>query len=121
MTSRGITNLVQYWMGDDGFQKYLDRLRKGAWQEESLLKILDLVDAIEVFNARCMFGRDNDKAAEALKQQGINFIVPTIQEQKEWRETVHHAVNALVKKGVVSQAMVNELHGHLNDYLNGDH
>ena len=41
-----------------------DRLRKGAWKEEDLLKILDLVDAIEVFNARCMFGRDNDKAAE---------------------------------------------------------
>jgi len=28
LTSRGITNLVQYWTGDSGFQKYLNRLRK---------------------------------------------------------------------------------------------
>ena len=30
LTSRGITNLVKYWMGDNGFKKYLDRLRKGV-------------------------------------------------------------------------------------------
>lgn len=30
LTSRGITNLVQYWTGGQGFQKYLDRLRKEA-------------------------------------------------------------------------------------------
>jgi len=28
LTSRGITNLVQFWTGENGFQKYLDRLRK---------------------------------------------------------------------------------------------
>ena len=39
-----------------------DRLRKGAWHEEDLLKIIDQVDAIEVFNARCMFPEDNTKA-----------------------------------------------------------
>ena len=31
LTSRGITNLVQYWTGEEGFQRYLKRLRrKGA-------------------------------------------------------------------------------------------
>lgn len=30
LTSRGITNLVQYWTGEQGFQKYLNRLRKGV-------------------------------------------------------------------------------------------
>ena len=30
LTSRGITNLVQYWTGDQGFKKYLNRLRKGV-------------------------------------------------------------------------------------------
>lgn len=39
-----------------------DRLRKGAWHEEDLLKIIDKVDAIEVFNARCMYKEDNEKA-----------------------------------------------------------
>lgn len=30
LTSVGVTNLVQYWTGEQGFRKYLDRLRKGA-------------------------------------------------------------------------------------------
>ncbi len=41
-----------------------DRLRKGAWQEADLLNILDRVDAIEIFNARCMFAEDNVKALD---------------------------------------------------------
>jgi predicted metal-dependent phosphoesterase TrpH len=32
-----------------------DRMRSGAWQEEDLLAILPYVDAIEVYNSRCMF------------------------------------------------------------------
>lgn len=31
-----------------------DRLRKGGWLEEDLLEIIEDVDAIEIFNARCM-------------------------------------------------------------------
>lgn len=30
LTSRGVTNLVQYWTGEHGFQKYLNKLRQGA-------------------------------------------------------------------------------------------
>ncbi|PJF40013.1 MAG: PHP domain-containing protein [Chloroflexi bacterium] len=40
-----------------------DRLRKGAWREEDLLKIIHLVDAIEIFNSRCIYKADNDRAA----------------------------------------------------------
>jgi len=39
-----------------------DRLRKGAWDEPDLLKIVDSVDAIEVFNSRCVFQEDNAKS-----------------------------------------------------------
>lgn len=31
-----------------------DRLRKGGWEEKDLLEIIHDVDAIEIFNARCM-------------------------------------------------------------------
>lgn len=41
-----------------------DRLRKGAWLEADLLAIIDRVDALEVFNSRCIFPADNRKAAE---------------------------------------------------------
>src|ERR1051325_3227419 len=35
-----------------------DRLRKGAWGEEALTRIADQVDAIEIFNARCLYTED---------------------------------------------------------------
>jgi predicted metal-dependent phosphoesterase TrpH len=39
-----------------------DSYRRGAWRPEQLLKIVDLVDCIEVFNARCLHHEDNQKA-----------------------------------------------------------
>ncbi len=39
-----------------------DSIRRGAWAEEDLNQIVDLVDCIEVFNARCFFDNDNRKA-----------------------------------------------------------
>lgn len=30
LTSNGVTNLLRFWMGENGFQKYLDNIRKGA-------------------------------------------------------------------------------------------
>jgi predicted metal-dependent phosphoesterase TrpH len=39
-----------------------DRLRKGAWKEPELRKIVDSVDAIEIFNSRCIYAQDNAKA-----------------------------------------------------------
>jgi len=41
-----------------------DRWRSGAWKLEDLLEIVPLVDAIETFNARCMFAADNARAGE---------------------------------------------------------
>lgn len=52
-----------------------DRQRKGAWQEADLLSILPLVDAIEVFNSRCMLPRYNDEAAAfALKHAAAGTV-----------------------------------------------
>ena len=48
-----------------------DRLRKGAWQEEDLLQILPEVDAIEVFNSRCMDPRFNNQAREFAEKHNI--------------------------------------------------
>lgn len=52
-----------------------DRLRKGAWHEEDLLKIIDKVDAIEVFNARCMFPEDNRKAQAFAAKHNLTGTV----------------------------------------------
>jgi predicted metal-dependent phosphoesterase TrpH len=48
-----------------------DRFRKGAWEEADLLKIADKVDAIEVFNARCLAPDDNAKALAFAQKHGL--------------------------------------------------
>ncbi len=48
-----------------------DRLRKGHWQERDLLEVLPLVDAIEVFNARCMRPSFNRQAFEFASRHGL--------------------------------------------------
>lgn len=39
-----------------------DRLRRGAWREADLAAILPYVDALEVFNSRCIYPDDNARA-----------------------------------------------------------
>lgn len=48
-----------------------DRLRNGAWQEEDLLEILPEVDAIEVFNSRCMDPQFNRGAREFAEKHDV--------------------------------------------------
>ncbi len=48
-----------------------DRFRKGAWELDDLLAIKDEVDAIEVFNARCIFDEDNQKAQDFVRQHNL--------------------------------------------------
>jgi len=49
----------------------LDSLRMGsALGQESLLKIIDQVDALEVLNARCLRQEDNDQAWELARAHG---------------------------------------------------
>ncbi|MDZ4770133.1 MAG: PHP domain-containing protein [Chloroflexota bacterium] len=52
-----------------------DRLRKGAWAESELLRIIDQVDAIETFNARCIFPEDNLKALRFAQAHGLRGTV----------------------------------------------
>ncbi len=48
-----------------------DRHRKGAWEKAWLDQIIGLVDAIEVFNARCLYMEDNEKSAAYAAEHGM--------------------------------------------------
>jgi predicted metal-dependent phosphoesterase TrpH len=48
-----------------------DRLRKGGWELSDLMEIIPFVDAIEVFNSRCMLRRFNAEAGEFAHRNGI--------------------------------------------------
>jgi predicted metal-dependent phosphoesterase TrpH len=53
-----------------GIAHPFDRLRSGAWREADLAAVVPLVDAIEVFNARCIFAADNTRALAYAKAHG---------------------------------------------------
>ena len=48
-----------------------DRFRSGGWDEPDLLDILPLVDAIEVFNSRCMLPRFNREARRFAQRHNV--------------------------------------------------
>ena len=48
-----------------------DRLRKGGWEEKDLLEIISEVDAIEVFNSRCMNPKFNVQAKQFAEKYSL--------------------------------------------------
>lgn len=48
-----------------------DMMRKGGWKEDDLLEIIPFVDAIEVFNARCMDPRFNHRAKAFAEKHNL--------------------------------------------------
>lgn len=48
-----------------------DRLRKGGWEENDLLEIISDVDAIEIFNSRCMDSRFNLQAKQFAEKYNL--------------------------------------------------
>jgi len=48
-----------------------DELRAGGWKEADLLEIIPLVDAIEVYNSRCMLPRFNRQAEVFARRHNL--------------------------------------------------
>jgi hypothetical protein len=48
-----------------------DHLRSGRWKAEELLEIVPLIDAIEIFNARCIQPEFNRQAEDFARQHGL--------------------------------------------------
>jgi predicted metal-dependent phosphoesterase TrpH len=61
-----------------------DRLRHGAWQANDLAAIIQLVDAIEVFNSRCIYPEDNAQAlAFAREHDKLGTVGSDAHSQRE--------------------------------------
>jgi len=52
-----------------------DEWRSGGWKEKDLLGIISLVDAIEVYNSRCMSPAFNRRAGEFARQHNLGGTV----------------------------------------------
>ena len=53
-----------------GVSHPFDRYRKGAWKLDALLRIVEEIEVIEVFNSRCLHQEDNARALEFAQQHG---------------------------------------------------
>lgn len=52
-----------------------DKYRKGAWRQEDLDEIIEHVDAIEIFNARCLSLTENQLAQDYAKKNNLRGTV----------------------------------------------
>ena len=61
---------------------------------------------------------DNQKAAIALQNQGIEFVSPSEDELTRWRELSNKAIETMISSGSFSQTMYEALNRHLTDFRN---
>ncbi len=59
---------------------------------------------------------DNDKATEALKNYGIEFVKPDPAEIRRWKKLSDQAIVNMVESGVVTQEAVDQVLLHLSEY-----
>lgn len=59
---------------------------------------------------------DNEKAFQALKQQGIKFVSIDNASESEWVSAVKQATGDLIRDGVVSEEITQLIYGHLDDF-----
>lgn len=65
--------------------------------------------------------KDNDQAMQALKQQGIQFVQPSADEQKQWQSAVTSSMQSLTSKNIISHEMVQLLQNNINEFRTAHH
>jgi len=60
--------------------------------------------------------KDNIKALEALRKQGIKFVMPDDKTLVEWKELALEVTGNVIDSGQISQEIVNTLQHNLKDY-----
>ena len=59
---------------------------------------------------------DNDKATEALKNYGIEYVKPDPAEIRRWKKLSDQAIVNMAKSGIVTQEAVDKVLQHLSEY-----
>jgi TRAP-type C4-dicarboxylate transport system substrate-binding protein len=62
---------------------------------------------------------DNEKAEEALRSAGLQFLEPTAAELADWRRAAEQSNRSLGEQGLFSAAMLDQVLSHLADYRAG--
>ncbi len=59
---------------------------------------------------------DNKEAAQALRNQGIEFVKPDAEELARWKALSNKSIESMISSGNFSQTMYEELNRHLIDF-----
>lgn len=71
----------------------------------------------EVFKRMDRINRsDNQKAAIALRNQGIEFVSPSDAELSRWKALSNKAIESMISSGKFSKSIYEEVNRHLNDF-----
>lgn len=62
---------------------------------------------------------DNEKAYQALQQQGLEFVETSAESQSMWTSSVEKANEKLIQAGVISKEITEVLYNHLDEFRNG--
>jgi predicted metal-dependent phosphoesterase TrpH len=95
-----------------------DSLRREAMGTERLLPIVDLVDALEVFNARCMRPADNDCARAIAQKYGkLMFAGSDAHTARELGQATVHMLPFDSPQSFLNSLAQAEIHGRLSSPL----
>lgn len=59
---------------------------------------------------------DNESALNALKSQGIEFVVPDAMERQNWEDIARQGRDSIIERGKFTPALVTEMLKHVEDY-----
>lgn len=59
---------------------------------------------------------DNQKAATALRNQGIEFVNPNAEEKARWKALANKSIETMITSGKFSQSMYDELNRYLTEF-----
>jgi len=60
--------------------------------------------------------KENAEAKSALKNQGIEFLVPAVEDRADWERTTEKAVLEMAADGLLSEPMVQRVRGLVREY-----
>jgi len=61
---------------------------------------------------------DNEAAMQALQQQGIKFVSPDAEELARWKSLSARSIDKMVRDGLISGEIVEQVRSHLNSFRN---
>ena len=102
---------ITYLIGVMAVQKKaFDKLTSGDQQvvREEIGKVFKRLDTIN--------RSDIQAAKAALQNQGITFVTPEPGEVERWRSISNQSIEEMVKSGVVSSEIVDQVRGHLQSF-----